>query len=538
MFANVPLVDPLAALFRAVPRGTTPLVLDATHVAVTILAPLARVVISRRFTNRSDATIEAVLTLPAPAPNEIVHGLSVTINGVTYEAEAAPRPRAARAHDKAIAQGQRAILHEIVAGGAQLISICGIEPGAEVAVSASSVRPLERRAVRLAGLEIALTANENSINRRLSDADALLTVEERHDATLAVAAAGLRVTLDGSDHELPYGRSTEIDCAAPISLRINAMDDRILDCTARDVERPGGWEAACGPRGSALQPLGSLSARLETRQDWIYGSTGLGEQDIRVIAPTSIEGFGALDADARAMTAFAADHFIEAARRLDPEALRHAAGLLNRRTSLRFIGPEGELSEAAPILRKVALPALEPEIDRQPLPLGEPLIIGSPEEPQSSEPRAMAPRYSWFTWAPLALFLWWLLGRGGLVPAPTVPLFLAMAFLLILDAVRYFPRPHTPVRRRLPLLTVLALPPIISVLAGPLGFMGNDIEVADQGRMLWIQYACLVASGGFPFALLPAMRGGQRLTLAAGAVAFLLTFVTTSVGITIIAPAS
>lgn len=538
MFANVPLVDPLAALFRPVPRASAPLILDATHVAVTILAPLARVEISRRFTNRSDASIEAVLTLPPASPNEIVHGLSVTIDGTTYDAEAAPRIRAARAHDKAIAHGQRAILHEIVAGGAQLISICGIEPGAEVAVSVSSVRPLDRRAARLARLEIALTAHENSINRRLSDADALLTVEERHDATLSVVAAGLRVTLDGSNHELPHGRSTEIDCAAPFSLRINAIDDRTLDCTARDVERPGGWEAACGPRGSAFQPLGSLSARLEARQDWIYGYTGHGEQDIRIIAPMPIEGFGSLDADARAMTAFAADHFIEAARRVDSEALRHAAGLLNPRTSLRFIGPEGELSEAAPVLRKVALPALEPEIDRRLPTLPEPLIIGSPEEPPSSEPRAMAPRYSWFTWAPLALLSWWLLGRVGLVPAPTVPLFLAMAFLLILDAVRYFPRVRSPARRRLPLLTVLALPPIVSVLAGPLGFMANYSEVADQPWMLGIQHACLVASGGLPFALLPAMGGGKRLTLITGALAFMLTFVTTSVCFTIIAPGS
>ena len=68
MRENTLLVDPLAAFFKPALKGRTPLLLDTTHVEVTLLPPLAHIVAVRRFTNASDRLVEAVLTLPPIAP--------------------------------------------------------------------------------------------------------------------------------------------------------------------------------------------------------------------------------------------------------------------------------------------------------------------------------------------------------------------------------------------------------------------------------------------------------------------------------------
>ena len=90
MNANMLLVDPLAAFFRPALEGCAPLLLDSTYVELTLLPPLAKIAAVRRFTNMSGQRIEAVLTLPAIAPQEVVFRLIVNIGGVEYHA--APQP--------------------------------------------------------------------------------------------------------------------------------------------------------------------------------------------------------------------------------------------------------------------------------------------------------------------------------------------------------------------------------------------------------------------------------------------------------------
>lgn len=163
------LVDPLAALFRHELSKVEPLVLDATEVEAELLPPLARVAITRRFSNTSCSLLEAVLTLPPTAQHEVVYGLIVTINGAAYHARARRRTDASSAHNAAITEGRRAILHELIADVAQLVSIAGIEAAAQVAVRIESIRPLNCPDDDLATLHISLTAEPRRVNRHLSD---------------------------------------------------------------------------------------------------------------------------------------------------------------------------------------------------------------------------------------------------------------------------------------------------------------------------------------------------------------------------------
>ena len=48
------LVDPLAAFFRPALEGCAPLLIDSNHVEVTLLPPLAKIAVVRRFTNTTD----------------------------------------------------------------------------------------------------------------------------------------------------------------------------------------------------------------------------------------------------------------------------------------------------------------------------------------------------------------------------------------------------------------------------------------------------------------------------------------------------
>jgi len=123
------LVDPIAALFRTELSGSPPLVLDETSIEVQLVAPLARVLTARRFTNSSDQWVEAVLTLPPIAPDEILYGLEVWLDGVVYHALPQAPQAARRAQDVAVAAGRRAILYEVLEHGVPMISIAGIKPG-------------------------------------------------------------------------------------------------------------------------------------------------------------------------------------------------------------------------------------------------------------------------------------------------------------------------------------------------------------------------------------------------------------------------
>ncbi|MBG0807946.1 hypothetical protein IY145_00680 [Methylosinus sp. H3A] len=321
------LVDPLAAFFRHELSKTEPLVLDSTEVEVELLPPLARVAITRRFSNTSCSLLEAVLTLPPTAQHEVVFGLTVTINGAVYHARARHHTDASSAHNAAIAEGRRAILYELIADVVQLVSIAGIEAGAQVAVRIESIRPLNRPDDDTATLHISLTAELGRVNRRLSDADALLTMPNTHDATLTVVAEGLKVMLNDPQRLISPGESCPIDCRETIALHITALGDRSLDYSCRHVESPGGWEASSRPSAEGfsqpMQPSGSVTSN---RTDWMFGRMDTADREIRITAPMPDRDGDALSPNARATAAFAAAALAGAARRHDPE--RRSASVL------------------------------------------------------------------------------------------------------------------------------------------------------------------------------------------------------------------
>ena len=510
MSKNAVLVDPLAALFRPQLAGIAPLVLDSTEVEVELLPPLARVTITRRFTNASDQLLEAVLTLPPPAPHEVVYGLTVTIDGADYHAQAQDRKRAQDGHDSAINEGRRAILYELVEDDVQLISIAGIEARAEVVVRIESIRPLDRPDNATATLCIALSADPRQINLRLLDSDSLLTTPIRHHATLSVVAGDLAVELLDPNRTIESGKSVAIDCARPLNLRVVPIGDRSLDRTDFHVGDPGGWQASLDVHMThSFDPLSLEREVISNRTDWIFGRALIRNGDVRVIAPSPMPHASRLQPNARAMAAFAAASVVGAAARYKPDVLRLAANILTRRANLVFIGQEGELPDDIPTLRKLALP-----------------IHPGPH----IAPGARAPTYRWLTWSTVtlsALAALWTIGAIQFVRIPLWPVFLAWAVLMLLIALRFFPREGSPARRRMPLLLLLALPWIASIACSSLG-LAEGADAPRQSMLILFQEGLLLSSVVLPFILLPFMRDARRFTLTVGLLNLMITFLATS----------
>lgn len=558
------LVDPLAALFRTELTGLPPLLLATTHVEVMPLPPLAHIVVVRTFTNSTDQMVEAVLTLPPIAPQEVVYRLSVTIGGVEYHASAQPGKRARRAHDAAVAEGRRAILHELLAGGIQLVSIAGIEPGAKVEIQIWSIRPLDRPEENRASLTIPLSAKLSAAIFSLSDADALVTTSERHSASVSVSAdfSSLLVRITGQPYGDQYLISSEekgVECSTPICLHFVPVNGGTLDHREWHVDKPGGWEVT-SERGveTFRHPRNPDGTIISDRDDWIFGSMQTRAGEIRVTAPLPTEGTrpnagGLLEIapNARALRAFAAAGFVESATPQTAADVLLAANVLSRQTGLAFIGPEGELSDEIPTLRKVALPDMESIDDaiEPPVPVAAPPIeYETPPEPKPVLPRkvgdlrtpgARPPRYPWLTWVPLGLAVLLVVAAFQTVDLPVLPLFAAFVILMILSAIRFLPRAGSPARRRLPLLIVLFLPWIISTSAEPLlGYLPHD---APPGHAdWWIPFQCglLAVSAALPFALMPIMRDARRFTLTLGILNLVLTFFAVWANIIIHTPGS
>ena len=150
----------------------------------------------------------------------------------------------------------------------------------------------------------------------------------------------------------------------------------------------------------------------------------------------------------------------------------------------------------------------------------------------SRRPEAQAPRYRWLTWGPVAIALLWTVGEIGWVRVPFLHLFIVFVVLMLLNAVRFFPRGDggADARRRLPLLAVLVLPWIASILFGPLGLVAQA-DAGRNGLMIVLQNVFLATAVILPLVLLPAMGGGRRFTLAVGVLNLLATFLITTASI-------
>lgn len=548
------LVDPLAAFFRAELEGCAPLVLDSTHVDVSLLPPLAQIVVVRHFTNASDQLVEAVLTLPPLARQEVVFRLAVYIDGVHYDAIPQPAKRGRRAHDAALADGRRAILYELLENDIQLISIAGIEPRDTVEVQIWSIKPLGRPEENRATLFVPLSARHDGIMSVLTDVDALVTTQAWHPATLQLNWGALQVTLcgQGNPYEIISSDPIRIDCAAPIQLEIVPIDGRSLDHSAWQVDQAGGWEVTSA-RGletfrHPMNPGGSVTSN---RSDWIFGAMETIQGEIRVTAPLPTEGIAP---NARALRAFAAAGFVESAKPQEPDTVHRIANILSRQTSLAFIGPEGELPDEIPVLRKLALPevlalektgvppqpvALEPFDYGPPLAAPEPLLprkVDDPIAPGARQPDARQQRHRLLPWLLGAIALLSIVGTFQLIDYPLHLRLVVILGVITLGAIAFLPDEESPVRRRLPLLAVLLLPWIAALGTGPLL---DDFTYGGAPPPAWmipIQCALLIASAILPLVLMPIMRGARRFTLALGILNFSLTFFVTVSGVLILSP--
>lgn len=543
------LVDPLAAFFRAELEGYAPLLLDSTHVDVILLPPLAQVVVVRQFTNPSDQRIEAILTLPPLSRQEVVFRLTVTIGGVQYDAIPQPARHSRRAHDAAVSEGQRAILYELLEHDIQMVSIAGIEPDDWVEVQIWSVKPLGRPEENLARLFIPLSARHDTIMSVLTDADALVTTSAWHKATLAVNSASLQVTLcgQGNPYEIASCEPIGVDCATPIQLEIIPGEGDSLDHRAWQVDQEGGWEVTSA-RGieTFRHPMNPGANLTSNRSDWIFGVMDTPNGKIRVTAPLPTEGIAP---NARALRAFAAAAFAESGTPQLVDTVRRIANILSRESSLAFIGPEGELSGPIPVMRKLALPEmLLPEKTRlppQPVAL-EPFDYGlSPPAPEPSlpiktddltTPGTLRPRVRWFPRVIVAIALLSIIGIFQLIDLPLPPRLVAILGLIMLAAMASPPGEEAPVRRRLPLLTLLFLPWIAALATGPLL---NDITyggASPPGWMIPTQLSLLAVSAILPIALLPFLRGARPFTVALGIFNFALTAFVTMSGVLVLPP--
>ncbi len=139
-------------------------------------------------------------------------------------------------------------------------------------------------------------------------------------------------------------------------------------------------------------------------------------------------------------------------------------------------------------------------------------------------------------WAMAVIALLSILGIFHLIDYPLPDRLGAILGLIILGATAFLPSKVSPARRRLPLLTVLVLPWIAALGAGPLldDFTYGGAPPPDW--MIPTQCALLIASAILPLVLMPSMRGARRFTMAVGIFNLSLTLFVTVSGILILTP--
>ena len=339
---------PMAAQGRSGPAGLPALVLDETVIEVELVPPLAKVLIARRLTNSSDRLIEAELTLPPVEPDEVIYRLVVSVDGVDWPALPQLSGPARRAHDAAVAEGRRAILYERLEHDIPRLSIAGIEPGARVEIISWSIRPLARLGADKAALRIPLGSTRQADLTHFAGVNRGVTTSERHAATLRVGAGSRQVTLHGQPHPdrlLRNHEAIDVEYSTPILLEVVALEAGSLDHCEWQVDKPGGWEAT-SERGieTFRHPANPGGWVASDRTDWIFGVMSTPAGEIRVTAPLHSDGYAptpqglhGLAPNAWGMRAFAAAAYVESAMPHEPDTVRLAAQIVDRRTSLAYI---------------------------------------------------------------------------------------------------------------------------------------------------------------------------------------------------------
>lgn len=154
----------------------------------------------------------------------------------------------------------------------------------------------------------------------------------------------------------------------------------------------------------------------------------------------------------------------------------------------------------------------------------------APPEMLSPEKTGLLP------WAMAVIALLSILGIFHLIGYPLPHRLVAILGLIILGAIAFLPSEASAARQRLPLLTVLVMPWIAALGAGPLldNFTYGGAPPPDW--MIPTQYTLLIASAILPLVLMPCMRGARCFTMAVGIFNLSLTLFVTVSGILILNP--
>lgn len=320
------LIDPLMPLFRPAAAPRPPLLLDRTEIRLRLVPPIARLIVTRTFTNREGAPIEAVLTMPPALTDEVVHGVMVRIGEQRWVAQARARRRAETNYDGAAVDGNRAILLEDLKQGWRALSVAGVQPGEVVSLTVESVIGLGERgaSVRLCpGVDPDLAVP--SLPGHLSPRQTGMA----HPITLKIEGANeIVVRSDGRDLPAEQQIGTTplmLDIVIPVEFQ-----GRVTDWSADDVRAEMGLRMA--------REIGAL----------LTGESKIDRQQIRDLA---MKG-----------------------------------NLLTSETSLVFIGAEGEATGVLPAMRKLALVDATPDVQAVPPEAPAIELEAIPEAPEQDSP--------------------------------------------------------------------------------------------------------------------------------------------------------
>lgn len=321
------LIDPLMPLFRPSAAPRPPMLLDRTDIRLRLVPPIARLIVTRTFTNRETVPIEAVLTMPPALTDEVIHVVDVRIGEERWTAQARPRRRAETAYDGATVDGSRAILLEDLKRGWRTLSVAGVQPGEKVSLVCESVISLgpTGATVRLCpGVDPDLTAP--AVPDHLSPRQ----TSESHPITLKIEGANEIIVRSGGTHLPPRQQIGN----APMMLDIvipKGFEGKVTDWSADDVRA-------------------EMGLRMAEQIAMLLG--GDGPVDRQRVRDLALKG-----------------------------------NLLTSETSLVFVGTEGEATGVLPAMRKLALvDAASSDVQAVPSPASAIEPAASPAAPEGDFP--------------------------------------------------------------------------------------------------------------------------------------------------------
>jgi len=213
--------------------GDAPMVKLDFH--VTIQGGLALVKSKRTYVNKSDAPVEAVMSLPVSV-HAAFFGLSAEIDGKCYDAQAKPKQEALETYEEAIDEGKAAVLHEELLRGIHSLSVGNLGASKTVVVTTRWTELL-RFHDGTGYLRIPLTVGDVYGISPLEDVDTLATGGPIPEATLHIQHDGESIELHrGSLRQGDDGGAffASIPGNAPIELKVTDVASSKLSGISAD----------------------------------------------------------------------------------------------------------------------------------------------------------------------------------------------------------------------------------------------------------------------------------------------------------------